>query len=158
MRNLTCILFLTLALRQFATAADPVPQEDVTPGGMKVDSGDSSSHAPVAEELMNKSSFSLDRDSRNPFWPIGWKPQVKQTTANEQSGGDITPSAFLVSSIMTGEGNRFAIINGKPMQEGQVFGLQSGTQVYQITVKSIEDGQVILQRRDQELAVPLRRK
>ena len=59
---------------------------------------------------------------------------------------------------MMGQGSRFAIINGKPMQEGQVFGLQVGTQVYQITVKSIEDGQVILQRRDQEFAVPLRRK
>ena len=44
------------------------------------------------------------------------------------------------------------------MTEGQVFGLQLGTQTYQITVKAIQDGQVILRRRDQEIAVPLRRR
>ena len=44
------------------------------------------------------------------------------------------------------------------MQAGQQFGLQLGTQTYQITVKAIEDGRVILMRRDQEISVPLRRK
>ena len=49
-------------------------------------------------------------------------------------------------------------VNGKIMGEGQQFGLQIGSQTYQITVKSIGDGQVILSRRDSEIAVPLRRK
>ena len=44
------------------------------------------------------------------------------------------------------------------MQEGQQFGLQLGNQTYQITVKSIQDGQVVLLRRDEEIVVPLRRK
>jgi hypothetical protein len=44
------------------------------------------------------------------------------------------------------------------MSEGQQFGLQLGTQIYQVTVKRIEDGQVILGRRDEEIVVPLRRK
>jgi len=44
------------------------------------------------------------------------------------------------------------------MQEGQQFGLQVGSQTYQITVKAIEDGRVILGRRDSEIAVPLKRK
>ena len=44
------------------------------------------------------------------------------------------------------------------MQEGQQFGLQVGTQVYQVMVKRIEDGRVILGRRDEEIVVPLRRK
>jgi hypothetical protein len=44
------------------------------------------------------------------------------------------------------------------MMEGQQFGLQLGAQTYQITVKHIEDGRVILGRRDQEIIVPLRRK
>ena len=44
------------------------------------------------------------------------------------------------------------------MQEGQQFGLQLGNQTYQLTVKAIEDGRVILSRRDQEIIVPLRRK
>jgi hypothetical protein len=71
---------------------------------------------------------------------------------------DILPSAFVVSSITMDPGARFAIINGKAMQEGQQFGLQLGNQTYQLTVKSIEDGRVILARRDQEIIVPLRRK
>ena len=63
-----------------------------------------------------------------------------------------------LTSITVDHGTRFAIINGKAMQEGQVFGLQLGNQTYQLTVKAIEDGRVILARRDQEIMVPLRRK
>jgi hypothetical protein len=116
--------------------------------------------APPAIELKNKSSFTVDASGRNPFWPIGWKPvaHVQNSTTPEHTGPDILPSAFVVSSITLDNGTRFAIINGKAMQEGQVFGLQLGTQTYQLTVKSIEDGRVILARRDQEIIVPLRRK
>ncbi|MFZ1221356.1 MAG: hypothetical protein WAO00_18845 [Chthoniobacterales bacterium] len=111
----------------------------------------------VAIELKNKSSFTMDASGRNPFWPIGWKPVVR-TQTTEHSGPDILPSAFLVSSITLDQGAHFAIINGKVMQEGQQFGLQLGNQTYQLTVKAIEDGRVILSRRDQEIIVPLRRK
>jgi hypothetical protein len=116
--------------------------------------------APVAIELKNKSSFTMDASGRNPFWPIGWKPVARpQTnTTAEHTGPQILPSAFVVSSITLDQGARFAIINGKAMQEGQVFGLQLGNQTYQLTVKAIEDGRVILARRDQEIIVPLRRK
>jgi hypothetical protein len=119
-----------------------------------------SEEAPVAIELKNKSSFTMDASGRNPFWPIGWKPvaRVQNSNTTEHTGPDILPSAFVVSSITLDQGARFAIINGKAMQEGQVFGLQLGTQTYQLTVKSIEDGRVILARRDQEIIVPLRRK
>jgi hypothetical protein len=108
-------------------------------------------------ELKNKSSFTMDGSGRNPFWPIGWKPVAHQSTTDHASS-DIPASAFMVSSITIDEGGRFAIINGKPMQEGQQFGLQLGNQTYQLTVKSIEDGRVILGRRDMEIVVPLRRK
>lgn len=111
----------------------------------------------VAIELKNKSSFTMDGSSRNPFWPIGWKP-VARVQTSEHTGPEILPTAFLVSSITLDQGARFAIINGKVMQEGQQFGLQLGTQTYQLTVKAIEDGRVILARRDQEIIVPLRRK
>ena len=46
----------------------------------------------------------------------------------------------------------------QPFGVGQQFGLQLGNQTYQVTVKSIEDGRVILARHDQEIVVPLRRK
>lgn len=111
-----------------------------------------------AIELKNKSSFTMDSSGRNPFWPIGWKPVVRTQTSPEQTGPDISPSAFVVSSITLGGGARFAIINGKVMEEGQQFGLQLGNQTYQLTVKAIQDGQVILARRDQEIIVPMRRK
>ena len=110
-----------------------------------------------AVELKNKSNFTMDASGRNPFWPIGWKP-VAKASSNEHSGPEIQPEAFLVSSITLDRGGRFAIINGKAMQVGQQFGLQLGNQTYQLTVKAIEDGRVILARRDEEIIVPLRRK
>ena len=114
--------------------------------------------APVIE-LKNKSSFKMDSATRSPFWPIGWKPAAKLVEhAVEHAGPDIPLTAFSVSSITLGAGGHFAIINGKIMGEGQQFGLQLGSQTYQITVKAIEDGRVVLGRRDQEIIVPLRRK
>lgn len=118
--------------------------------------------APPALELKNKSSFAIQENGRNPFWAIGWKPAAKQTAASgpaETAGPEVQPNAFLVSSIVMDPRARFAIINGKVMNEGQVFGLQMGSSTYQITVKAIEDGRVILVRgRDQEIVVPLRRR
>ncbi len=111
--------------------------------------------APIAPK--NKSSFNLDAGARNPFWPISWKPTGKVATGGTDQG-EVPPGAFLVSTITLDGGTRFAIINGKSMQEGQQFGLQIGTQVYQVMVKRIEDGRVILGRRDEEIVVPLRRK
>lgn len=110
-----------------------------------------------AIELKNKSAFTMDASGRNPFWPIGWKP-VARVQTTEHSGPDILPSAFVVSSITLDHGARYAIINGKVMEEGQQFGLQLGNQTYQLTVKAIQDGQVVLARRDQEIIVPMRRK
>lgn len=112
--------------------------------------------APIIE-LKNKSAFTMDASGRNPFWPIGWKP-VARVQTTEQSGPNILPSAFVVSSITLDHGARYAIINGKVMEEGQQFGLQLGNQTYQLSVKAIQDGQVVLARRDQEIIVPLRRK
>ena len=110
-------------------------------------------------DLKNKSSFKMDAGSRSPFWPIGWKPVAKISKADsDQAGPDIPPSSFAVSSITLGQGGHFAIINGKTMAEGQQFGLQVGTQTYQVTVKSIEDGQVVLSRRGNDIVIPLRRK
>jgi hypothetical protein len=117
-------------------------------------------HAGVtpAVELKNKSSFQMESNSRNPFWPIGWKPTAKLADSGEHVGHEISQTAFVVSSITIEQNTRFAIVNGKIMQEGQQFGLQAGSQTYQITLKRIEDGRVVLGRRDQEIVVPLRRK
>lgn len=149
MKTLACTLTLcAMALRLAGAVEAPAPA-DATRGA-----------AAPALEVKNKSSFVMDESGRNPFWPIGWKPAPKAatTTTGEHVGPEISPTSFSVTSITTGQGERFAIINGKVMSEGQVFGLQIGTQTYQITVKAIQDGQVILSRRDQEIPVPLRRR
>jgi hypothetical protein len=113
---------------------------------------------PAGVSVKNKSVFTLDANTRNPFWPIGWKPAGKVAGAWGNDQGDVPPSAFLVSTITIDGAARFAIINGKSMKEGQQFGLQIGTQIYQVMVKQIEDGKVILSRHDQEIVIPLRRK
>jgi len=113
--------------------------------------------API--ELKHKSSFNVEVNERNPFWPIGWKPTPKiAKTGAENAGRAIPPSSFVVSSITLDPKAHYAIINGRTMGEGQQFGLQLGTQVYQITVKAINDGHVVLLRQDQEIIVPLRRR
>jgi hypothetical protein len=150
MKKLTCTLLCVcaaLALARGEDAPTPAPEK----------AAPAAPEAPVLE-MKNKSSFALDESGRNPFWPIGWKPTVKTKGNTEHVGPEIRETAFLVSSITMDPKDRFAIINGKVMNEGTVFGLQMGGQTYQITVKAIQDGQVILQRRDQEIVVPLRRK
>ena len=111
--------------------------------------------SPIA--LKNKSSFQFDPGTRCPFWPISWKPTGKVARGGTDQG-EVPPGAFLVSTITLDGATHYAIINGKSMSEGQQFGLQVGTQIYQVTVKRIEDGRVILGRRDEEIVVPLRRK
>ena len=153
MKKFTCTFVITFAALQLASAAD------ATTAATSTATAPTTEAAPVLE-LKNKSSFTMEETSRNPFWPIGWKPAPKATTApgSDNAGPQISPDLFLVSSITVDTGGKFAIINGKAMGEGQVFGLQVGTQTFQLTVKAIQDGQVILGRRDQEIAVPLRRR
>jgi hypothetical protein len=108
-------------------------------------------------ELKHKSSFKFEAGERNPFWPVGWKPAPKMAK-NEHAGPAIPASAFVVSTIVLDPKARYAIINGRVMGEGQQFGLQIGSTVHQITVKSVEDGHVVLVRGEQEIVVALRRK
>ncbi len=106
--------------------------------------------------LKHKSTFEPSV-ARDPFWLIGWtKPNAK--SANETGSAPvISPSSFNLTSVTMGAGPRFAILNGKVMQEGQQFGLQSGTQIYRVTVQAIQDGQVVLVYEGGEIVVPLRR-
>jgi hypothetical protein len=106
-------------------------------------------------ELKHKSSFDAT-EARDPFWPIGWKKPGPKSASGP--GPDLSPASFSLTSVTMGAGAKFAILNGKIMQEGQQFGLQFGNQVYQVTLRSIEDGQVVLLYQDAEITVPLRRK
>ena len=135
-------------------AAKSKPAEQAAPAENKTKPGEEVA-ATIA--LKNKSSFQIEAGTRSPFWPISWKPTGKVASGGTDQG-EVPPGAFVVSTITLDGATHFAIINGKSMSEGQTFGLQVGTQVYQVTVKRIEDGRVILGRRDEEIVVPLRRK
>lgn len=163
-------IFVSISLSIFATSLLLATEEKSAQAAPKNDkpaeqaatapaAGDAKKSAdePVPIVLKNKSSFNVDPVMRSPFWPISWKPTGKVASGGTDQG-EVPPGAFLVSTITLDGGTKFAIINGKSMSEGQTFGLQLGTQIYQVTVKRIEDGRVILGRRDEEIVVPLRRK
>ena len=154
MKKLVVPFLIFFSALPLGTAAEPALAPET-----KTDEAQATPAAPIPVlELKNKSSFAVEEHSRSPFWPIGWKPSTKFGRHNESVGPDILPASFIVTSITVDPGGRFAIINGRAMNEGQVFGLQMGNQTYQITVKAIQDGQVVLLRRDQEIIVPLRRR
>ncbi len=161
MKKLTFTILALTGSMHLASAADATSPAGSTPPEAQP-SAEAAPTDPVIE-LKNKSAFATQENGRNPFWPIGWKPAPKQSTAAnaiaEPAGPEVAPSAFVVSSIVMDPRAPFAIINGKVMTPGQVFGLQMGSSTYQITVKAIEDGRVILVRgRDNEIVVPLRRR
>jgi hypothetical protein len=163
MNKLTSTIFAAaLALNHSAGAQSP-DANSAMPSPAPSPAEAAAAAAPPTLELKNKSSFAITDNGRNPFWPIGWKPAAKVATntaaITEPAGPAVDASAFVVSSIVMDPRARFAIVNGKAMSEGQVFGLQLGSATYQMTVKAIEDGRVILVRgRDQEIVVPLRRR
>jgi len=107
-------------------------------------------------ELNKKSSFDA-AEARDPFWPIGWKKPGPKSTSGETSPA-IAPESFSLTSVTMGSGPHFAILNGKIMQEGQQFGLALNKEIYQVTLRTIEDGRVILAYQGGEIVVPLRRK
>ena len=151
-----CISFCTMpALRGADEKAAPVALKTKAANPPPADAKKPAEATAVV--LKNKSTFKTDATMRNPFWPISYKPTGHVANGGSDQG-EVPPGAFVVSSITVDGATRFAIINGKSMGEGQQFGLQVGTQVYQVSVKKIEDGRVILARHDEEIAVPLRRK
>ena len=116
--------------------------------------------APAAEPgaaalaLKRKSTYKAT-DTRNPFWPIGWKKP--NSTGQDEAAPALSPAQFALTSVTTGGDSRFAILNGKVVQQGQQFGLQLGTQVFQMTVEAVEDGEVVLSYAGGQVIVPLRR-
>ncbi|MGI8432841.1 MAG: hypothetical protein ACR2MW_11205 [Chthoniobacterales bacterium] len=144
MKRLLFALCLTTAGVSAVSAAENSPEEAATV-------------PPPAITLKHLSSFTGDT-TRNPFWPIGWaKPNPKDPTS-VQVTPLLSPSAFALTSITTGGGERFAILNGKVVQEGGQFSLAVGSQSLQVTVQAIDDGQVILAYPGGQLVVPLRRR
>ena len=157
--SLICLLILTVpALLAADQKAAPIAPKAKPEEPAATEVKKPSPEGVTAIAAKNKSAFKTDPGARDPFWPIGFKPTGKIAGANGSAQGEVPPGSFLVSTITLDGSTRFAIINGKSMSEGQQFGLQVGTQIYQVSVKRIEDGRVILSRGDEEIVVPLRRK
>lgn len=151
MKVLACTFLLSLvALKPSAAAEAPASESG----------GTSESAAGIGQPiaLKNTSAFVLDSNGRSPFWPIGWKPALGSSGAGEQPTVDISPSSFAVTSITVERGGRYAIINGKVMSEGQTFGLKIGNQIHEVSVKSIQDGQVIMSQNGHDLSPVLLRR
>jgi len=110
MKKLACTFIFTVAALHLLDAADATSTTNAA----------STDQARVLE-LKHKSSFTMEETSRNPFWPIGWKPTPKQAITagptTETAGPAISADVFLVSSITVDTGGKFAIINGKAMSE-----------------------------------------
>ncbi|HEX3816969.1 MAG TPA: hypothetical protein VHW03_01635 [Chthoniobacterales bacterium] len=119
-------------------------------------SGLHAAQTPPAAAIPKKSVFDA-ADARNPFWPIGWKKPATNG-GNASAAPALSPSAFALTSVTTGHGGSFAILNGKIFQQGQQFGLQMGSQIYKVTVQSVQDGEVILSYDGGQVVVPLRRR
>lgn len=112
---------------------------------------------PAAASPAPKASSYDASNRRNPFWPIGWtKPEA--ANGGSEAAPALSANAFALTSVTTGGGTRFAILNGKVVQQGQHFGLQSGAQIYQMTVEAVRDGEVVLRYSGGEIVVPLRRR
>lgn len=107
-------------------------------------------------ELKHHSTFDAAPNDRDPFWPIGFRRPGPKIAGG--GGPALTVGTFALTSVTMGAGQHFAILNGRIMQEGQQFGLQYGNQIYNVTLRSIEDGKVVLVYQDNEIVVPLRRK
>lgn len=119
-------------------------------------SGLRAAQAPPAVTAAPKKSVFDAADARDPFWPIGWKKPAANGV-NGAAAPALSPSAFALTSVTTGHGGSFAILNGKIVQQGQQFGLQMGSQIYKVTVQSVQDGQVVLAYEGGQVVVPLRR-
>lgn len=114
--------------------------------------------SPAAAAIELPKSVYEATNARNPFWPIGWSKPDPTNTQAVAAAPILTPAAFALSSVIGGAGDRFAILNGKAVQEGQQFGLAVNGQVLMVTVQAIEDGQVILAYKGGQVVVPLRRR
>jgi hypothetical protein len=113
---------------------------------------------PAGHGSVHKESSFAAANVRNPFWPIGWtKPQATDSESVAAAPA-LTPAAFSLTSVAIGAGRRFAILNRKILHEGQQFSVQLGRQLYQITLKAVQDGRVVLAYEGGELVVPLQRR
>ena len=81
MKKILCTFVLSLVAVQFADAVDAArkagPAKPAVAPVVKPSKSTPAVTVAVAPlELKNKSEFATENNSRDPFWPIGWKPAL----------------------------------------------------------------------------------
>jgi hypothetical protein len=112
--------------------------------------------------LKHRSAFRIDRDSRVPFWPIGYKKPTAVAGGNgeaaeiEAKKPQIQPGQFRVTSILMGN-PALATINGRSFEEGELLPVVNGGERLRVSVRAIRDGGIWLDHDGQVIFVPLAR-
>jgi hypothetical protein len=111
-------------------------------------------------ELKNRSTFSINRETRAPFWPVGWRKElaVRAQTVNVPAAKafEIQPHHFKVTSVLLGN-PPVAIINGRGFGEGELLPVVVGDLPVQVVIRQIRDGGVWLEQGTHRVFVPLKR-
>ncbi len=120
----------------------------------------------VPYELKNRSKFTLNKEARAPFWPIGWvkskstDPYQPRVTKNgvlaAQKKFEILPQHFSVTSVLVGK-PALATINGRSFAEGEVLPVIAGNERLRVVLKAVRDGGVWLEHGATQIYVPIHR-
>jgi hypothetical protein len=106
-----------------------------------------------------RSSFSAPDVTRDPFWPVGFvKPAASGPVAAviaEQPVPELRADGFNVSSILIVANQRLAVINGKAYAQGETVAMIGNS--FAVQVAAIQDGGIVLQCKNRQVTVPLRR-
>lgn len=113
--------------------------------------------------LKRRSTFTLNRDTRAPFWPIGWvKSNLSSAHMAPTTKGpakqkfEIQPEHFNVTSVLVGR-PALATINGRSFAEGEVLPVIAGEERLRVVLKAVRDGGVWLEHAERQIYVPIRR-
>lgn len=99
--------------------------------------------------LAKSSSFKAPATERNPFWPIGWTPGPVVPVAQAAVVFDVKAESFALSTTSL-DVPPLAIINGRSYTLKDQIPTAPGSPDF-VTVKSIQDGLVILDHHGREL-------
>ena len=150
-------LLILALLATPAFAVDTAPPTPPAPPAAKVE----------PYELKNRSTFTVERETRAPFWPIGWEKPKNADAAQPRvtptgvvvavQKFEIQPQHFNVTSVLIGRPS-LATINGRSFAEGELLPVIAGKDRLRVVVKAIRDGGVWLEHDAHQIYVPLRRK
>lgn len=120
-------LILTVAAARFAAAEGDASKEYV---------------------LKHRSEYAAAEDTRNPFWPIGFKPTAAAPDAPQgpvvEAPPEVRPEMFVVTTISLEKDAPLAVINGRTHGVGDRLPVGASGKEF-VTVRKITDGAVFFE-------------